>query len=61
MNAQEIVTTKSGRKVILYSDHTWQYYEIQKKQSEPKRQSLPKKPGLESLNTARKTKLLANK
>ncbi len=44
-NAQEIVKTKTGRTIILYPDHTWQYYEIQKKQSEPKKQSLPKKPG----------------
>ena len=63
--AQEIVTTKSGRTVILYSNHTWQYYEIQKKQSEPQKQSIPKKPIVQGNKVKRKTQasqlLLANK
>jgi hypothetical protein len=43
--AQELAKTEKGRTVILYPNKTWEYYETQKKQSEPKEQSLPKKPG----------------
>lgn len=36
------VKTDTGRSVILYSDHTWEYNEIQQRQSDPIKQSLPK-------------------
>ena len=34
-------TTEYGRTVILYSDGTWQYWELQKKQSQPQKATPP--------------------
>lgn len=40
---QQATVDKTQRKVLLYENGTWVYDEIQKKQSEPKQQSLPVK------------------
>lgn len=40
---QQATVDKTQRKVLLYENGTWVYDEIQKKQSEPKKQSLPVK------------------